>query len=91
MASSLLNEASAAIGADLDSPVVNAAAIVLWAGVWWMVSAISLQWLTPRGLPAVPDEKRWHVRPSTNRALRRGRCADALRVALDWTPSGRGR
>ena len=87
MASSLLHEASAAIGADLDSPAVNAAAIVFWAGVWWIVSAISLQWLTPRGLPTVPDEKRWHVRPSADRALRRGRYADKL--VLDCSGHGR--
>lgn len=58
----LLVALSEAIGVELDSPAGNAAAIVFWAVVWGFISMISLRWLTPRGLPSVPDEKRWHVR-----------------------------
>jgi hypothetical protein len=66
MASPVLSEISAAIGVGLESPAFNAVAIVFWMFAWWVVSAISLQWLTPRGLPSVPDDKRWHVRAPTN-------------------------
>lgn len=70
MALPQLSELSAAVGVELDSPAGNAAAIVFWAGVWWIFSAISLQCLTPRQIPSVTDEKRWHVRtPPRPRAL----------------------
>eukprot|EP01043_Picozoa_sp_COSAG02_P031449 COSAG02_NODE_2053_length_9994_cov_7.402628_5_plen_72_part_00 len=50
------------VGVEPDSPGGNAVTIVFWVGMWWIFSALSLQWLTPRGMSNVTDEKRWHVR-----------------------------
>ena len=74
---------SAMIGIELDSPAGNAVAIVFWAGVWWILSAMSLQWLTPREMPNVPDEKRWHVRAPLTPAPLLDRCADTVSCCFE--------
>lgn len=51
-----------AAGVELGSPPGYVVMCLFWALVWSAVSFLSLEFLTPRGLPNVPDEKRWQVR-----------------------------